>query len=324
MEPILNQKEISELLQAIRDGKVPLDPDGGEESFLDCTPINLFQMARPDREQFRIPNFDIIIDAFCRHYATSLTNQLQKTFSIKRVGLETYEFQKFMAKKNAPGAIGIFELPPLKQGALMIFNPKLSFAMLEIMLGASSDIETLELERQLTTIELNILKTPMGEACVDINKAFEQLLDINTDLLKLENNPRLVSIVEPEGEVIVSTLQVKVGTYSGEIDLIFPFATLEPLREPLKELLSIATTTKGSWHAIIEDHLQNLPITLIAQSGTIEMKVEEVLGLQVGDVIGIDYDPNAPLQVIVEDSPKFYAIPGTHNGKKAISLTGSF
>lgn len=103
MEPILNQAEITELIRAIRDGKVSLDLDDGEDSFLDCTPINLFQMARPDREQFRIPNFDIIIDAFCRHYATSLTNQLQKTFSITRVGLDTYEFQKFMAEKPSQG-----------------------------------------------------------------------------------------------------------------------------------------------------------------------------------------------------------------------------
>lgn len=206
----------------------------------------------------------------------------------------------------------------------MIFDPKLSFALLEIMLGASSEIEALELERQLTTIELNILKTPMGDACTDINKAFEQLLEVHTSLLKLENNPRLVSIVEPEGEVIVSTLKVKVGAYSGEIDLVFPFATLEPLREPLKELLSIATQTKGSWYTIIEDHLQNLPITLIAQSGSIEMRVEDVLNLKVGDVIDIDYDPTSPLQVMVEDAPKFNAIPGTHNGKKAISLTGTY
>ena len=115
---------------------------------LHCTPVNLFQLARPDKEQFRIPNFDIILDTFCRYYATSLTNQLQRTFSVTRVSLETFEFQKFMADKSKPGSIGILDLPPLKQGALIIFDPKLSFSMLEIMLGASSDIESLELDRK--------------------------------------------------------------------------------------------------------------------------------------------------------------------------------
>jgi flagellar motor switch protein FliM len=121
MEPILNRAEIADLLKAIHEGQVPLSLDEAQEDFLDCTPVNLFQLARPDKEQFRIPNFDIILDAFCRHYATSLTNQLQRTFSVTRVSLETFEFQNFMADKSQPGAIGILDLPPLKQGALIIF-----------------------------------------------------------------------------------------------------------------------------------------------------------------------------------------------------------
>ena len=43
-----------------------------------------------------------------------------------------------------------------------------------------------------------------------------------------------------------------------------------------------------------------------------------------GDILTLDYDPNLPLKVLVEDKPKFFAIPGTHNGKKAISLTGVY
>lgn len=323
MEPILNRAEIADLLQAIRSGQVSLDVGEDQNDFLPCSPLNLFQLAKTDKEQFRIPNFDIIIDAFCRQYATSLTNQLQRTFSITRVSLETYEFQKFMADKSQPGAIGILDLPPLKQGALIIYDPKLSFSLLEIMLGASSDIDTLELERQLTTIELNILKTPISDACADIDKTFSQLIDIKTQIVKLENNPRLVSIVDPEGEVIVGTLNVKVGQYSGDIHLVFPFATLEPLRELLKELLTISSKNQSTWYDVIEEQIQDMPVTVTARSGTIRMSVEQVLGLQVGDTIDLDYDPNSPVQVMVEDSHKYYAIPGTHNGKKAISLTES-
>ena len=63
MEPILNRTEIANLLKAIKNGKVSLDQeDQKQEVFLSCTPINIFQLTRPDNEQFRIPNFDIILD----------------------------------------------------------------------------------------------------------------------------------------------------------------------------------------------------------------------------------------------------------------------
>lgn len=323
MEPILNKLEIAELLKAIREGKVSLDIDeGDQESFLDCEPINLFQLTHRGGEQFRIPNFDIILDLFCRAYATSLTNQLQRNFSLTRTNLETFEFQKFMSSKNNPGAIAILDMAPLKYGALIVFDPKLSFSLIEMMLGASSELEPIALNRRMTTIELNVLKTILADACSDLDKAFAQLVDLRTTLIKLENNARLVSIVEPDAEVIVGSFNVKAGDLSGEVNLVFPFATLEPLRELLRQLLNIQTVTRSSWQDILEDIVQDVAATVIAQSGAVNLSINDILQMQVGDILPIDYNPNNPLTVLVENQAKFSAIPGTHNGKKAISLTG--
>ncbi|TKB25803.1 hypothetical protein FCL47_11900 [Desulfopila sp. IMCC35006] len=323
MDSILKKSEITELLNAIREGKVSLDlDDNDQDAFLACSPINLFQLVRPDREQFRIPNFDLIIDLFCRSYATSLTNQLQRTFSITRTALDTHEFQKFMADKHQTGGIGILDMPPLKYGALIVIDPKLSFSMIEIMLGATSEMESSPPERNLTTIELSILKTILADVCKDLDKAFSQLLELNTTMVKLENNARLVSIVEPDAEVIVGTLLVKMGELSGEIYLVFPYATLEPLRDLLRELLSISTVTRGTWQDVLEEEIQDIPSDVTAQSGTITLSVQQVLDMKIGDILDLNYDPGAPLKVLVDDKVKFFAIPGTHNGKKAISLTG--
>ncbi|MFH0781276.1 MAG: FliM/FliN family flagellar motor switch protein [Pseudomonadota bacterium] len=325
MEQILSKTEIAELLKAIHDGRVSLDLDEKQHSqFLACTPANLFQLTRPDNQQFRIPNFDIILDIFCRSYATSLSNQLQRSFSITRTALESFEFQKFMADKTNPGAIGILDMNPLKYGAMIILDPVISFSVLEIMLGAAAELQTLHLDRRLTTLELTILKAILSDACNDLNKAFSQLLEMHSALIKLENNARLVSIVEPEAEVIVGTFMVKVGEHSGEIHLIFPFATLEPLRDSLRELLNIPTITKSTWQSVLEDEIKEVPAKITALSGTITLSINQILRMKEGDILDLDYDPNTPLKILVEDKVKFFAIPGTHNGKKAISLTGIY
>lgn len=325
MESILSKTEIVDLLKAIREGRVSLDFDEQQQTqFLHCTPTNLFQLTRPDNQQFRIPNFDIILDTFCRSYATSLSNQLQRSLSISRTKLESFEFQKFMADKTNPGAIGILDMNPLKYGAMIIVDPVVSFSVLEIMLGASAELQSLHLDRKLTALELTILKAILSDACIDLNKAFAQLLEMHSALIKLESNARLVSIVEPEAEVIVGTFTVKVGDHSGEIHLIFPFATLEPLRDSLRELLNIPTITKSSWQNVLEEEVQEVPTMITALSGKITLSINEILHLREGDILHLDYDPNTPLKVLVEDKIKFLAIPGTHNGKKAISLTGVY
>lgn len=325
MEPILNKQEIAELLGAIRSGQVPLDDriEAGEQ-FLDAKEIDLFNMAVTQSEESRFPNFDLILDNFCRHYSIALTNELQRTFNITRVSLEAVEFQEFMATLGTPGAIGILNMPPLKQGVLFMADPRLSFSFIEMMLGASPEIDITPPNRSLTTLELTILKPLLGLACGSFDRVLRPLVDLNTTLHKVESNPRLVSITEQDSEVLVSRLTVDMRETTGEITVAFPVATLSPLREKLKGLLNLHEMTKGSWLSILERSVQDMPTTLTAQSGTMELTVGQILGLNEGDILPLDYDPNSPLKILVGDRLKFKAKPGTHRGKKAISITGVY
>jgi len=324
VEPILSKQQIADLLTAIKTGKVPLDLDEGEgqERFLECKPVNLFQLGQRKDEQTRIPNFDIILDTFCRNYSISLTNQLQRNFSITRTSLESCEYQEYLARRRNPGAIGMLSMPPLLHNSLLVFDLQLAYSMIEVMLGASTELDPLHLERPLTTIELSILKSIIRDACIDIDKAFRPLINLKSNLIKIENNTRLVSITEPESEVLVGTFQLKVDELSGQIDLVIPAVTLDPLRDKLREILMVDVTTRDTWKESLERALERTIVNIVAQSGTVSLTIEKILRLHEGDIIQLDYDPNAPLKILVEDQVKFNAIPGTSKGRKAVSITG--
>lgn len=323
MEPILNKQEIAELLLAIRAGEVPLDAAGDQPPgrFLEASEIDLFHIGLKQSEESRFPNFDLILDNFCKNYSIALTNELQKTFTITRTGIEALEFQEFINTIGPPGAIGILNLPPLKQGILFIADPKLSFTLIEIMLGASIEHESSPPARSLTTLELTILKPLLALACPSLDKAFKPLEQITSNLHKIENSPRLVSITEPDAEVLVSKFNVDMKETSGEITIAFPVATLSPIREKLRSLLNLHEMTKGNWRVNLEESAQTIPTTLTAQSGTLNLTVGQILALKKDDILPIDYDPNSPLKILVGDKLKFFARAGTHKGKKAISIT---
>ncbi len=326
MEPILNKQEIADLLGAIRAGRVTLDLDTEPDArtFLDCKPLNLIDASQHPASDERIANFDILVDTFARNYAMSLTNKLQRSFSLTRTDLETYKFQDFLVTRRNPGAIGVLSLPALNHSALMLLDSKLSFSLIEIMLGASSDIDPLLPERELTTIELTILKTTVSDAANNLNKAFKPLINLDSSLLKIEKNVRLVSIVEPDSDVLVASFTLKYDDHSGQIDLLFPVVALEPLREVLRDLLNVNMSTQDSWKTLLREELKNTVTTIIAQSGVIDLSIDAIMHLQPGDILPLDYDPNSPLKILVEDQLKFFARPGTSNGKKAISITGVY
>lgn len=326
MEPILSKDQIADLLQAIKNGQISTDlkDDASLGDQKNATPINLFQMAGSADSQQRIPNLDIVLDNFSQNFAITLTNQLQRTCTITRIGIDTLTFQDYLLSQKDAGAIGVLSLNPLKNGALMLLESELCFSLIETMLGASTEIAPLHLDRKPTTIELNILKSTMTQACSDIDKALAQVIELNSSIVKIESNPRLVSIAEPDSDVLASRFKIKIGALSGHFDLVFPVATLDPVREQLRDLLTVTTVSHSGWHDLLHAEVEKMSTSVIAQSGTFTMPVRKVIKLKKGDIIDIDYDPNSPLKTLIEDSLKFFAIPGSVNGKKAIHLTGVY
>lgn len=326
MEPILSKEQIAELLVAIKSGQVSTDLQDSEDNVdqVNVKPVNLFQLGLTGETQQRIPNFDLILDNFAQNFATTLTNQLQRNFNIKRTSIENLEFQTYLNTQKDAGALGVLSLDPLKNGALMVLDGELCFSLIEIMLGASTEITPLQLDRKPTTIELNVLKSTMLKACGDIDKALEQIIPLKSSIVKVESNPRLVSIVDPDSEVLAGRFEIKVGSLSGNFDMVFPVATLDPIREQLRELLTVKTVRQSGWKDILMHETEKMTTTIIAQSGTIAMPVHKIMQLKKGDILNIDYDPNSPLKILVEESHKFFAIPGTISGKKAIHLTGVY
>ncbi|PID55475.1 hypothetical protein CSB45_15860 [candidate division KSB3 bacterium] len=235
--------------------------------------------------------------------------------------METIRYEDFMTTRGSAGTIGVLSLSSLPTEALAIFDQNLSFSILEIMLGAAIDIESPVLARRLTTLELNILRSPFADLCPDLSRAFAQVKEIRTTLEKLESNARLISIAKPDEEVIVASLQVVIRKEIGKIYLLFPTAAFDPLLEQLQELLKVSSQKGSTWKQIFSQQMQKVPLSVTAKSGEFTITIRDLLQMRKGDVLEINYDPNQPLQILVEGRHKFNALAGTHNGNKAINLT---
>lgn len=330
MEPILSKEEISDLLSAIKSGAINVDsiqdrgPGYGIPKI--AKEIDLFDLySHEDTSgEMRIPNLDIVLDVFARNFSTTLTNTLQRTFQLEREDIITSNFQSSLMELNNQGAIGIFNIDPLKYGCLFHFDSLLAFTLLEIMLGSSDANELLALERNLTTIEINVLSNIMDGIGEDLSKAMAPVVEMQPELIKVENNFRLVNIVDADTEVLVSKFHLKAGNEkAGELRLIVPSLTLEPLRENFKEIVTI-TQAAYTWGNFFAEEALETPCTVTARSGMITMNIRELMQLRVGDIVDLGYDPDRPLDIIIEDKPKFFAVPGERNGKKAIHITGQF
>lgn len=324
MERILSKEEISELLSAVKEGEVetgsgPAGNDGAR------TVARLDLVRLPGPSHWKIPNLDIVLEAFARHFAASLTNRLQRSVIIKLAEIESGEFERILTKLTPYGAIGILSLEPFKSGGLLVFDERLAFVMLEMQLGGTAEGKAITLDRTLTTIEINILSAIIGDCCPDLQKAFSAIEPVHVELLKVENNPRLVNIVEPDTGVLAAGFTVDIDEFSGPMTLVIPHVSLEPMRERLRDtILSLSFQRSDGWSERLQQGVGRLHSTVAGQVAEVRLRLRDILNFQVGDVIEFGGPRNSQVKVLVEGRHKFNGVVGVRNGGKAVRINEIF
>lgn len=320
MDRILSREEIAELLSAVQHGTIEtateVPPPPSDQP---VRGLNLVG-GRGGLGRWRIPNLDLIFEAIGRGYGITLTNRLQRQVTVKYTGNDSLGFAEYLETLQSNAAIGLLDLEPFKSGALLVYSGELSFILLEILLGGAVK-KIVPLQRALTSIETTLLKGLMTSLCPDLKKAFDPVEKLQPELLKVETNPRLVNIVPPEAGVLVVTFGVNLEGLSGVMTLVIPHASLEPLRERLREsTLSVELRNSDEWPNLLAEGVATMPVEISAQVAEVVVTVRDILNFQEGDIIDLGCAPNVPLKVLVEGRPKLWATGGTQNGNKAIRI----
>jgi flagellar motor switch protein FliM len=319
LDRILTKEEIGELLSAVKHGTIETGseipapvPEQGVRA--------LELVGGRGLSRWKIPNLDLIFDSIGRSYGITLTNRLQRQVTVKYTGSDSMGFEAFLEAVPHNGAIGLLDLEPFKSGALLLFDGELSVLLLEVVLGGTVK-KIVPVKRPLTTIETNLIKGLMDPICPDLKKSFQPVETLRPELLKVETNPRLVNIVPPEAGILVVTFSIGMDKLSGVMTLVIPHASLEPLREKLREsTLSVDLRNSEEWPALLGEGVASMPVEMSVQAGQVVVTVRDILNFQEGDIIDLGCAPNAPLKVLIEGKPKYWASAGTANGNKAIRI----
>jgi flagellar motor switch protein FliM len=320
LERILSKEEISELLTAVRQGKVPTDDDADGGDFAEKGRVSKLSLVDTTHQgQVRVPNYDLLLDNLARNLGYTLANKLQRAAHVKRHNLQVQEFDDYLQGFSGQGVMGLVDLSPLKKGAIWFIDGSISFLLLEILLGGA-EMKPMQLSRSLTAIEVSLIRGVLQEACADLNKAFAPITELNSTLQRVVIDPRMAAIVPPDTEMLVADFVVKIDKLQGQLQLAVPYPSLEPLKEKFRGDIS-SSGVKGLWRSQLQQELLGMEATVGASFAPVELTIGDILNFQVGDVIDLNSDPRSPLFVTVEGRAKFFGLVGSRGGNKAVRIT---
>ena len=317
-EKILSKAEIEALLNAVFDGRIEPEKELAKAE----GSVASYDLLNSEAHKGFVPNLDIIYDSFIRYNRVSLSNRLRKSVEIKKIGARSYKFDDFLQTLPSPVCMGIFKIEPLKGAALISFDSTLVLSLVDSLLGGTGSAKVPVANRMFTSIELRLMEKIVGDVLQDLEKAWAPLYATRMNLLRMEMNPRLISIVPPEYQIVTMSLKLQIEDISGNIMFAIPYMTIDPIRDKLKagmqfDLMAI----DPQWSSRLSAEILEAPMETVVEMGNASITLRELLDLVPGDTIMLDKPSSGEMLVKVEGVPKYFGIPGIRHGNKAIQIS---
>src|SRR6185437_4206988 len=337
MNQVLTQSEVDALLNAVAEGSVDTTgaAAGGGDAGAGGGGANLGDVAQTDVEitpydltnqdrviRGRMPTLDIIYERFIRLYRMSLSNALRKIATISIISTDLLKFGEFVNTLPIPSCMCIMRFESLHGPALLVFESKLAYALVDSFFGGTDRPYTKIEGKEFTRIELSIMQKVMDLALHDLEDAWAPVHKTDISYVRTEVNPQFVGVVPPSDVIISTTFEVELENASGTIALVIPYSTIEPIKNKLNASFQTETDRADKeWVAKMEEHLHNVEANVLVNLGSASITVGDLVNLNVGDIIPLTQDSDGELEVLVEGVPKFRCFFGVSRGNRAVQVT---
>jgi flagellar motor switch protein FliM len=290
---VLDQDEIDSLLGFDGDG------DGGETTGIQA----LINSALVSYE--RLPMLDIVFDRMVRMMSTSLRNFTSDNIEVSLDNITSVRFGDYLNSIPLPAMLAVFRAEEWDNYGLMTIDSSLIYSIVDVLLGGRRGTAAMRIEgRPYTTIEQTLVERMISVILKDMCGAFEPLSPVNFTFDRLETNPRFATIARPPNAAVLIKLRVDMEDRGGRVEVLFPYATLEPVRELLLQRFMGEKFGRDSiWETHLATELWSADIELDVVMDEVTMSLNDVMNLEVGQTVMFNKTPKDEVVIKCGDVP---------------------
>jgi len=287
-ERVLSQEEIDNLL-GFSVGEINLDENSGIRAIIDSAMVSYE----------RLPMLEIIFDRLVRLMTTSLRNFTSDNVEVSLDRITSVRFGDYMNSIPLPAVLSVFKAEEWENFGLATIDSSLIYSMIDVLLGGRRGQASLRVEgRPYTTIETNLVKRLIEVVLADAEQAFRPLSPVTFTIDRLETNPRFAAISRPANAAILVRLRVDMEDRGGNIELLLPYATIEPIRNVLLQMFMGEKFGRDPiWEGHLATEIAQAEIAVDAVLYEAEIPLRQLMRLQVGDTLPLDMRADALVAV---------------------------
>jgi flagellar motor switch protein FliM len=308
-------------MQAIQDGRVAPGLDG--ENQVPIVPYDLTSQDRIIRGQ--MPTLDAINDRIASLFGRSLGGRLRLDARVASGAATLLKFADVQALLAPPTTVGIVTLGGGHGLGAILLEGNLANALLAGALGdrkARPEPARGGSERSdLTNVERLVLRHLLGLMAEAMSVAWADVLAFRPEVLRFESDPRM-AVIAPASDVAILCPFELTGTLTGRLQLVLPYAAVEPAKKLLASPPRLGGGHDGDarFSAALARELSEVEVAVRVEIGRRNLNLSELLSLDVGHVLTLGTNESSPLPIYIEGRLKGTGTPRVVSGSMAITL----
>jgi|TARA_B100000686_G_scaffold120732_1_gene127742 flagellar motor switch protein FliM len=271
----------------------------------------------------RLPMLEVVFDRLVRMLSTSLRNFTSDNVEVSLDSIDSLRFGDYLNALPLPAMLGVFKAEEWDNFGLLTVDSSLIYSIVDVLLGGRRGTSTMRVEgRPFTTIERNLVERMVHVILADLSSAFGPLSPVTFRFERLETNPKFATISRPSNAAILAKLRIDMEDRGGRLELLIPYATLEPVRELLLQMFMGEKFGRDSiWETHLAEELWKTDIDLTAILDEQVMALGEVFDLKVGSQLPLNVDSNSIIEIRCGDIGLFSGKMGRRGDSVAIRIT---
>lgn len=319
MAEVLSQSEIDALLSALSSGELVPDEVPKED---EKHKIKVYDFRSPQKfSKDHIRTLELIHDNYARIISNYLTAQVRYNVKVNVESVEQITYEEFIHSIPNPTILTVFRMPPLSGSVLFETNPQFVFQILDVLLGGNGERKFKP--REFSDIDKNIITQVNKGLIGNLKLAWEDVLEVQTEIEGVETNPALNQTLAPNEPVALITFSIEMGKSNTFINICIPYLSIEKVLDKLVVQYWFQDNNADllmESREKLKNRLNIVDVEMTAVLGKTSITIDDFLSLGAGDIITLDNRCTDPITVRVEDDEYFYGMPGTSGKNFGVAI----
>lgn len=328
MSEVLSQSQIDALLNSMKGGG---DDSAGspqekeEKKEVQYRKYDFYSPRKFTTEKLKL--LRNIFENYSRIAASQMNSMFRMTSDMEVQAVEEQRYNEFSNALTDSDIMTLVKVTLPEQAKnlpmLMHISPRLMVNMIDRMMGGPGDDDSIDSGYVYTSIENVLYQKVMSYLVRAIRDAWSGYIRMDTELERVEQDPSMFQDISVDETVAIVALSVQMGELSGNITICIPGNLLTDIFNIIdrRKNMNLDEDQKdANVRETIMNSIRDSALRVNAQLGVVEVSLEDLYNLHVGDVIDLNKPKESEVSIFVEDQPWFTGKLGVHKKNMAVRI----